>query len=112
MVRLFIHYAVSVDVRSGQSEHRLFGFLSAERAAAVPSVDRCAGCEHHDRTGDHGRATVRTTCAWRSSNGDELVLKSMKGIGPKLAQRIVRELRGRLAGGRQAQTRADGRGGQ
>ena len=28
--RLHVHYAVSVDVRSGQSEHKLYGFLDAE----------------------------------------------------------------------------------
>ena len=28
--RLFIHYTVSVDVRSGSSEHRLSGFVNAE----------------------------------------------------------------------------------
>ena len=28
-VRLHVHYAVTVDVRSGQSEHRLFGFTHA-----------------------------------------------------------------------------------
>ena len=29
-VRLLVHYSVSVDVRSGASEHRLFGFLHAD----------------------------------------------------------------------------------
>lgn len=28
--KLFIHYTVSVDVRSGQSEHKLYGFLELE----------------------------------------------------------------------------------
>jgi Holliday junction DNA helicase RuvA len=27
VVRMHVHYAVTVDVRSGSSEHRLFGFL-------------------------------------------------------------------------------------
>jgi Holliday junction DNA helicase RuvA len=28
--KLYVHYAVSMDVRSGQSEHKLFGFLERE----------------------------------------------------------------------------------
>ena len=32
-VRVQVHYAVTVDVRSGQSEHRLFGFINAQERA-------------------------------------------------------------------------------
>ena len=40
--RLHVHYAVSVDVRSGQSEHKLYGFLDAEdpRLTALPWARR------------------------------------------------------------------------
>ncbi len=94
-VRLFIHYAVSVDVRSGQSDHRLYGFRDGEERAlfrqliTVQGVSTTVGLSLMSAkdAGDLRLAIL---------NGDELALKSVKGIGPKLAQRIVQELRGRL----------------
>lgn len=94
-VKLFIHYAVSVDVRSGQSEHRLFGFVSDEerqlfrQLITVQGVSTTIGLAiMSSRHADELRVSILS--------GDELALKSVKGIGPKLAQRIVQELRGRL----------------
>jgi Holliday junction DNA helicase RuvA len=96
-VRLHIHYGVSVDVRSGQSEHKLFGFLSAgerhlfRQLIDVQGVSSTIGLAIMGaRPADDLRVAIM--------NGDEHLLKSIKGIGPKLAQRIVTELRGRLAG--------------
>ncbi len=95
--RMFIHYSVSVDVRSGQSEHKLYGFLNTEerhlfrQLISVQGVSSTIGMAILGaRRADDLRVAIL--------NGDESTLKSVKGIGPKLAQRIVTELRGKLAG--------------
>lgn len=96
-LRLHIHYVVTVDVRSGQSEHRLFGFLSAaerhlfRQLIDVQGVSATIGLAIMGaRPADDLRVAIM--------NGDETLLRSIKGIGPKLAQRIVAELRGKLTG--------------
>ncbi len=94
--KLFIHYAVSVDVRSGLSEHKLFGFINTEERHLFRQLINVQGVSStigmailgSKRTDDLRVAIL---------NGDESVLKSVKGIGPKLAQRIVGELRGKLS---------------
>lgn len=93
--KLYIHYAVSVDVRSGQSEHRLYGFADAgerqlfRQLIGVQGVSTTIGLAILGaRRADDLRLAIM--------HGDESVLKSVKGIGPKLAQRIVTELRERL----------------
>ena len=97
VVRLMIHYAVSVDVRSGQSEHKLFGFLSAgerhlfRQLIGVQGVSTTIGSAI---LGAHPADELRVAIM----NGDGSRLRSVKGIGPKLAERIVAELRGKLAG--------------
>jgi len=94
--KLFIHYAVSVDVRSGQSEHKLFGFINTEerhmfrQLIGVQGVSATLGLAILGaRRADELRVAIL--------NGEEGTLKSVKGIGPKLAQRIVGELRGKLS---------------
>jgi Holliday junction DNA helicase RuvA len=96
-VRLFIHYAVSVDVRSGSSEHRLFGFLHRDdrqlfrRLIEVQGVSATIGMAI---MGVRSAQDIHTAILV----GDEGMLKGVKGIGPKLAQRIIAELQGKLAG--------------
>lgn len=93
--RLFIHYSVSVDVRSGLSEHKLYGFLEAEERHLFRQLINVQGVSSTigmailgaRRAEDLRRAILL---------GDETVLKSVKGIGPKLTQRIVQELGGKL----------------
>lgn len=96
-VRVHIHYAVSVDVRSGQSDHRLYGFLHTQERAlfrqliTVQGVSATVGMAILGaRKAEDLRHAIIT--------GDELVLRGVKGIGPKLAQRIVQELAPRLSG--------------
>jgi holliday junction DNA helicase RuvA len=96
-VRLFVHYAVSVDVRSGSSEHRLFGFLQRDdrqlfrRLIDVQGVSATIGMAIMGaRTAQDIHSAILL--------GDESLLKGVKGIGPKLAQRIITELQGKLAG--------------
>mgnify|MGYP001194444768 CR=1 FL=1 len=97
VVRMHVHYAVTVDVRSGSSEHRLFGFLNADerqlfrRLIDVQGVSATIGMSILSaRSAEDVHTAVLT--------GNVQVLQSVKGIGPKLAQRIVTELQGKLAG--------------
>lgn len=95
-VRLHVHYAVTIDVRSGSSEHRLYGFKHPDerqlfrRLIEVQGVSATIGMAI---LGARSAADVHTAVL----TGNEEVLRSVKGIGPKLAQRIVAELRGKLA---------------
>jgi Holliday junction DNA helicase RuvA len=95
-VRLYVHYSVSVDVRSGSSEHRLFGFLHRDdrqlfrRLIEVQGVSATIGMLI---MGARTSAEIHTAIL----TGDEGMLKGVKGIGPKLAQRIIAELQGKLA---------------
>lgn len=96
-VRLHVHYAVSVDVRSGSSDHRLFGFLHRDdrqlfrRLIEVQGVSATIGMAI---MGARSSQEIHTAIL----TGDESMLKGVKGIGPKLAQRIIAELQGKLAG--------------
>ncbi|MBK9419205.1 MAG: Holliday junction branch migration protein RuvA [Flavobacteriales bacterium] len=97
VVRMHVHYAVTVDVRSGSSEHRLYGFLNADerqlfrRLIDVQGVSATIGMSILSaRSAEDVHTAVLT--------GNVQVLQSVKGIGPKLAQRIVTELQGKLAG--------------
>ncbi len=96
-VRLYVHYSVSVDVRSGSSDHRLFGFLDKDdrqlfrRLIDVQGVSATIGMMIMSaRSAQEVHTAILV--------GDESMLKGVKGIGPKLAQRIITELQGKLAG--------------
>ena len=94
--KLFIHYAVTMDVRSGQSEHRLYGFTDREERHLFRQLINVQGVSSTIGLAILGarRATDLRTAIM---SGDESALKSVKGIGPKLAQRIVQELREKLS---------------
>lgn len=94
--KLFIHYAVSMDVRSGQSEHRLYGFLDREERHLFRQLINVQGVSSTIGMAILG-ARRATDLRIAIMHGDETVLKSVKGIGPKLAQRVVQELGGKLA---------------
>jgi Holliday junction DNA helicase RuvA len=95
--RLHVHYTVTVDVRSGSSEHRLFGFQHRDerqlfrRLIEVQGVSATIGMAI---MGARSAQEIHTAIL----TGDAAALQRVKGIGPKLAQRIVTELQGRLAG--------------
>lgn len=97
-VRLHTHYAVTVDVRSGSSEHKLFGFLHADERRLFRQLIDVQGV-----SASLGMAILGGRSAAEVHRailvGDEGAFKAVKGIGPKLAQRIVAELQGRLAQG-------------
>ena len=92
-VRLLVHYSVSVDVRSGSSEHRLFGFLHADERRLFRQLIEVQGV-----SATLGLAIMGQRSPQDILTGDESVLKGIKGIGPKLAQRIITDLQGKLAG--------------
>lgn len=96
--KLFVHYAVSMDVRSGASEHKLFGFLDREERRLFRQLIEVQGVSSTIGMAIMGARPV-AELASAIIQGDETALKSVKGIGPKLAQRIVHELQGKLAGG-------------
>lgn len=90
--RLLIHYAVSVDVRSGASQHVLVGFTTSIERDVFRALITVSGVSAN---------IARTTLSYLSPKelyeavemGDMERFKTVKGIGPKLAQRIVTELR-------------------
>ena len=94
--RLHVHYSVSVNVRSGSSEHRLFGFAHRDerqlfrRLIDVQGVSATIGMTI---LGGLSAADIHTAIL----TGNEAAFKHIKGIGPKLAQRIIQELQGKLA---------------
>lgn len=94
-LRLYIHYAVSVDVRSGSSEHKLFGFLNAAERHLFRQLITVQGVS---TTVALSIMSARRPEEVRMAliSGDELFLRNIKGIGPKLAQRMIAELGARM----------------
>ncbi len=95
--RLHVHYSVSVDVRSGSSEHKLFGFLHTDERQLFRQLIEVQGVSATlamSIMGDRAAQDVYTAIM----TGNEGFFKGIKGIGPKLAQRIIAELQGKLAG--------------
>jgi len=88
--QLLTHYTVSIDVRSGASSHQLFGFSHrSERdlfrqLIAVSGVSATLGMSilSHMSVSQIERAIM---------DRDDQLFKAVKGVGPKLAQRIVLE---------------------
>jgi len=89
--KLLIHYAVSVDVRSGASHHQLIGFTTPQERDVFRALISISGVSAN---------LARMILSYLSPeelqtavvSGDVGRFKSVKGIGPKLAQRIVADL--------------------
>jgi holliday junction DNA helicase RuvA len=96
--RLHIHYAVSVDVRSGASEHRLFGFSDASERQLFRKLIDVQGVSATIGVAILGARSAHEVYS-AIIGGDEGMLRGIKGIGPKLAQRIITELQGKLVPG-------------
>jgi Holliday junction DNA helicase RuvA len=92
---IYIHYSVNVDVRSGQSQHQLFGFLDDAEKELFLLLSSVSGVSNN---------TARMILSTLSVNqvteaiisGDVGSIKSVKGIGPKLAQKIIAELQDKV----------------
>lgn len=93
--RLHVHYAVSVDVRSGQSEHKLIGFIDPAERKLFRRLIEVQGVSATLGLAIMGAMPTDALHAAIMS-GDVKTLTAVKGIGPKLAQRIVAELGGKL----------------
>lgn len=95
-VKLLAHYAVSVDVRSGESRHQLFGFSSETERHLFRQLINVSGV-----SSQIGRMILSGFKPQELQsailNGDARSIQAVKGIGPKLAQRIVAELREKLS---------------
>lgn len=94
--KLLTHYAVSVDVRSGESKHQLYGF-SAE-------IERQMFRQLISISGVSSSIAMMILSSFKPSEfqsivigGDVKTLTTVKGIGPKLAEKVVHELRNKIA---------------
>jgi holliday junction DNA helicase RuvA len=96
-VKLLIHYSVNVDVRSGSSNHVLFGFVEEEERNLFKLLISVSGVSANT-------ARMMLSSLSPSELGNAIgaenvaVIQSVKGIGPKLAQRIVTELKEKISG--------------
>ena len=93
--KLLTHYHVSVDVRSGASNHTLFGFSSSTERKLFKELITVSGVSSN--------LAMVVLSAMNSSElqssiiqGNIAAFKSIKGIGPKLAQRLVMDLQGKF----------------
>jgi holliday junction DNA helicase RuvA len=93
--KLIIHYAVSVDVRSGASNHVLYGFTSAIERTYFRLLITISGIS---------ASTARMVLSSLSPSDIQNAIllenvgafKSIKGIGPKMAQKIVTDLKDKI----------------
>ena len=93
--KLIIHYAVSVDVRSGASNHVLYGFTSAIERTYFRLLITISGIS---------ASTARMVLSSLSPSDIQnaillenvVAFKSIKGIGPKMAQKIVTDLKDKI----------------
>lgn len=95
LCKLLVHYAVSVDVRSGASSHQLFGFAKEEERILFKHLIKISGVSSTMAgvilSGMDPNAVMSAV-----ANKDAKAFQTIKGVGPKLAQRIVMELSGKL----------------
>lgn len=94
--RLLTHYAVSVDIRSGESKHQLFGFSTPLERHLFRHLIGVSGISAHIA---HMILSSFKPEEFQSVvlNGDVKTLTSVKGVGPKLAQKTIAELREKIA---------------
>ena len=96
--RLHTHYTVTVDVRSGSSDHRLYGFADTMERQLFRQLIDVQGVSSTIGIAILGARTAQEVQT-AIIQGDEAMLKGIKGIGPKLALRIITDLQGRLVPG-------------
>lgn len=94
--RLITHYSVSVDVRSGESKHQLYGFstqLERQIFRLLISISGISASIAHMVLSAFKPEEFQAIVI----NGDVRTLTTVKGVGPKVAQKIVAELREKIA---------------
>lgn len=93
--RLLTQYSVSVDVRSGESRHQLFGFSTESERQLFKQLTTVSGVSSgiaHTILSAFKADELRSILM----NGDARTLTTVKGVGPKLAQKIIGELREKI----------------
>lgn len=93
--KLLIHYSVSVDVRSGASNHVLFGFTHQLERSYFRLLIPISGIS---------ATTARMILSAMSPTDIQNAIlyenvaafKAVKGVGPKMAQKIVTELKDKI----------------
>lgn len=93
--KLLTHYSVSVDVRSGESRHQLFGFSTILERQLFRQLIAISGIS--------SSIAMMILSSFKPAEfqsivigGDAKTLTAVKGIGPKVAQKIIHELTGKL----------------
>jgi len=93
--KLIIHYSVSVDVRSGASNHVLFGFTSNIERKIFRLLISISGI-----SATTARMILSSLSPSDIQNAIMLdnvgAFKAIKGIGPKMAQKIVTDLKDKI----------------
>lgn len=95
--KLITHYAVNVDIRSGESRHQLFGFSTLFERQLFRQLIAISGIS--------ASIAMLILSSFKPSEFQSIVmsedaktLTAVKGIGPKVAEKIIRELSGKLGG--------------
>ena len=93
---LLTQYNVSVDVRSGESKHHIYGFSTTLERSLFRSLITISGVSAgiaHTILSAFKPNELQSILV----NGDAKTLTTVKGVGPKLAQKVVGELREKIA---------------
>jgi holliday junction DNA helicase RuvA len=93
---LLTQYNVSVDVRSGESKHQIYGFSTTLERSLFRSLITISGVSAgiaHMILSAFKPIELQSILV----NGDVKTLTTVKGVGPKLAQKVVGELREKIA---------------
>lgn len=93
--KLHTYYNVSVDVRSGASNHKLFGFSTLQERQIFKELISVSGVSTNLAMVILSSANAKELSS-AIINGNIDMFKSVKGIGPKLAQRIVLDLQSKF----------------
>ena len=94
--RLLTHYSVSVDVRSGESKHQLYGFSTSLERQLFRLLISISGIS--------SSIAMMILSSFKPTEfqtivlvGDVKTLTSVKGVGPKVAEKVIHELRNKIA---------------
>ena len=94
--KMLVHYVVNVDIRSGESRHQLYGFSTELERQLFRQLVAISGVS--------SAIAMLVLSNFKPSEfqsivmgGDLKSLTAVKGIGPKLAQKIIHELADKIA---------------
>ena len=90
---------LQVETHVREDHIHLFGFIDYGRARVVPVVDWRSGRRRAGCAGDPGRPRIPTGLSLAIVAQDKALLTEADGVGPKLAGRIVSELKDKAGAG-------------